>query len=83
MLLVQHRDLEARRAAASAMSAALGLTIPQLVDAMDDAASHAFAAWPERIFIIDADGRLAYCGARGPWGFAPDEARAALEAMLA
>jgi hypothetical protein len=48
--------------------------MPILVDDMDDAASTAFAAWPERLVVIDRDGRIAYPGAPGPHGFDPDEA---------
>ena len=53
-----------------------------LVDGMDDAACRAFSAWPERIYILGADGRIAYQGGHGPYDFHPEEARAALEAML-
>ena len=41
-----------------------------------------FAAWPERLFVADSDGRLVYCGGPGPFGFKPDEARAALVKLL-
>ena len=57
--------------------------MPMLIDGMDDAACHAFSAWPERIYILGADGRIAYQGGHGPYDFHPEEARAALEAMVA
>ena len=53
-----------------------------LIDGMDDAACRAFSAWPERIYIVGADGRIVYRGGHGPYDFHPEEARAALEAML-
>ena len=55
--------------------------MPVLVDGMDNTVSIAFAAWPERIYVIGADGRIVYPGAPGPWGFDPDAARGSLEAL--
>ncbi len=72
----------ARIAVATRCAEQLGLSIPTLVDGMDDAALRAFAAWPERLFVADAAGRLRYCGGPGPFDFKPDEARAALRVLL-
>lgn len=81
-MLAQHTRFEERRAAALAMESSLELGIPQLVDAMDDAASEAFSAWPERIYIVGADGAIAYRGGPGPFEFNPSEARGVLETLL-
>jgi len=83
VLIDQPRAFAEREAAATRCAETLGLTIPTLIDGMDDAALDAFAAWPERIFIAGADGRLRYCGGPGPFEFKPDEARAALEGLVA
>lgn len=56
--------------------------MPVLVDDMDDAVSEAFAAWPERIYVVGRDGRVAFAGGPGPWGFDPDAAESALERLL-
>lgn len=82
VLIAQPVAFEERWAAAERCAADLGLSIPTLVDGMDDAARTAFAAWPERIFIFGADGRLAYVGGPGPFGFDPAEANAALVELL-
>jgi hypothetical protein len=82
VLLTQHTDFADRKAAAVAMEQALELGIPQLIDGMDDAASEAFSAWPERIYIVGADGAIAYRGGPGPFEFYPDEARAALVELV-
>ncbi|MBI5876639.1 MAG: hypothetical protein HZB53_03235 [Chloroflexi bacterium] len=78
----QHTTFAERMAAARLCAERLGLTIPTLVDAMDNAASERFAAWPERIYIIGTDGRIAYRGGPGPSEFNPTEATAALRGLL-
>jgi hypothetical protein len=45
------------------------------IDDMSNQANDAYAAWPERIYIIDENGKLAYCGGMGPFKYNPDEAR--------
>jgi len=44
--------------------------------------SEAFAAWPERIYVVDAHGRIAHAGGPGPFEFDPDAAAAALDELL-
>lgn len=51
-------------------------TIPIAIDTMDNAADHAYAAWPERIYIIDETGKIVYRGGLGPFNYHPAEARA-------
>ena len=82
VLVAQHTTLEGRFAAAREGVRRLGLTMPVLVDGMDNAVSEAFAAWPERIFVVTADAAVAYVGAPGPWGFDPVAAREALLSVL-
>ena len=56
--------------------------MPLLLDEMDNAAGTAFAAWPERLVVAGADGRIAYPGRPGPLGFSPEEAEEQLAALL-
>jgi hypothetical protein len=84
VLIAQHTTLEERFAAARVGVARLGLKMPVLVDGMDDAVSEAFAAWPERIYVADADGAVRFVGGPGPWEFDPGAADgSALERILA
>jgi Iodothyronine deiodinase len=82
VLIANHVTIDDRFAAARAGVERLGLTMPVLVDAMDDAVSDAFAAWPERIYVVDADARIAYAGGPGPFEFDPDAAAAVLDELL-
>ncbi len=41
----------------------LHLRFPAVVDGLDDAAEKAYAAWPSRVYVIGADGRVRYSSA--------------------
>ena len=73
-----------RQAAATTCATKLALEpMPMLVDDMADTANKAFCAWPERLYLIGADGKVVYTGAPGPGGFEPDELEEAIENELA
>ncbi len=82
VLIANHATIDDRFAAARAGVGRLGLTLPVLVDRMDDAVSNAFAAWPERIYVVDAGGLIADVGGPGPFEFEPDAAVAVLDELL-
>ena len=47
------------------------LTIPCVIDGMDNTVNKAYSAWPDRVFLVRSDGRLAVAADRGPFGFGP------------
>ena len=47
------------------------LTIPCLIDGMDNAVEKRYKGWPDRVFVVRTDGKLAVAADRGPWGFLP------------
>lgn len=67
----QPKTLEERQEVAADFAAALKLTLPVLVDSMDDQAGTPYAGWPDRVYIIDAEGKIALKGGPGPGGFLP------------
>jgi hypothetical protein len=75
----QPRTLPERRAAAQAMISALEIEMPVAVDDLDDAVAIPWGAWPERLYVIDARGRIAWQGGQGPMDFEPAHAREFLE----
>jgi hypothetical protein len=75
----QPRTLAQRVAIASDFVTRFHYPIPLAVDAMDNRADAIYAGWPERLYVIDESGRVAYKGKTGPFGFHPEE----LEAWLA
>ena len=76
------RELAERRDVALTCATRLGLTVPVLLDGMDNAVSRAFNAWPERLYVVAGGGRVAYQGGRGPYGFSTTELRDFLQAWL-
>ena len=51
----------------------LVMTIPLLVDDVNDRVGHAYSGMPDRLYVIDRAGKVAYKGGRGPFGFKPGE----------
>jgi type I thyroxine 5'-deiodinase len=56
----------------------LGIHFPALIDGMDNAVERLYTGWPDRLYLIDRSGRVAYKSAPGPFGFTPPELEAAL-----
>ena len=65
------KTIEERTAIAKRCKAQLRLSFPVLVDDMDDKVATRWGAWPVRTFVIETDGRVAYAGMQGPWGYLP------------
>ena len=76
------QTIEERRRVAGTCEASLQYGIPTLVDEMDDAVMTAYAAWPERLYLVGTDGCVSYAGGLGPWGFSPADLKAAIEEVI-
>jgi hypothetical protein len=60
----------------------LGIELPALVDEPDNRVEREFTGWPDRLYVIDRDGRIAHKSAAGPFGFKPAAVQATLERLL-
>ena len=78
----QPRERAERIAVADQCSSALEITMPLLVDEQDDRVGHAYSGMPDRSYVIDRKGRVAYKSGRGPFGFLPGEMEQALIMLL-
>ena len=76
------KTMDERRAVAGRCESALQYGIRTYVDEMDDRVNNAYAGWPTRLYLVGADGRVAYAGGLGPFGFRPTELKVAIEAYL-
>lgn len=57
----------------------LKIDFPALVDTMDNRTERAYTGWPDRIYVVDRSGSIAYKSKAGPFGFSADELAAQLE----
>jgi hypothetical protein len=71
-----------RRVVASTCAANLRMSMPTVIDGVDNAVASAYGGWPDRLYLISAGGQIAYQGGEGPFGFKPDELERAIEREL-
>lgn len=82
VLYEQATTFDDREHAAEACALHLDLSIPTLVDRIDNSTDLAFAALPDRLYLIDREGRVAYKSGPGPFGFRPHELEAAIRSLV-
>jgi type I thyroxine 5'-deiodinase len=58
-----------RGATASACVRHLGIQIPAILDGIDNKTERAYTGWPDRLYLIQTDGVVAFKTAPGPFGF--------------
>jgi hypothetical protein len=74
----QPRTLSERKDVATRCCQLLKMSMPLLVDDIDDRVGLAYSAVPDRLYLIGADGRVRYKSGRGPFGFKVGELEQAL-----
>jgi hypothetical protein len=73
------RNEDERASVAGTCVRKLGIEVPALLDEFGNSTEGAYTAWPDRLYLIDRNGRVAYKSRPGPFGFKPEELKAALE----
>lgn len=76
----QPKNLEQRLYIANDFIKRYKYPVPFGVDDMSNAAEAAYSAWPERLYVIDESGHIAYRGGMGPFHYDPKEVRSWLAA---
>ena len=74
-------DAERRRVVESC-APRLSVRMPVVIDGIEDGIAAAYGAWPDRLYLVGRDGRIAFQGGTGPFGFLPEELEAAIEEEL-
>ena len=59
----------------------LGIHFPALIDGIGNAVERQYTGWPDRMYLIDRDGRVVYKSDPGPFGFDPKELESALKRL--
>ena len=82
-VLVKSTTTEEERAEIAGICLAkLSIELPALVDDPDNRVERAYTGWPDRLYVIDRDGRIAYKSAAGPFGFKPAAVEEALKRLI-
>ncbi len=71
--IAQPKTSRERTAVAARCCQTLHITMPLVVDTIDDRVGHLYSGMPDRLYLISRDGRVVYKGGRGPFGFKPGE----------
>lgn len=70
------KTIEERRGIARDFAKRINVPMPILVDTHDDKIERTYVCWPNRMFILDAQGKIADKGMAGPGGTAASAQRA-------
>ncbi len=76
------KDETERAFVAGACVRKLGIKFPAVLDEFANSTERDYTAWPDRIYLIDAQGRIAFKSKPGPFGFKPEQLRSALGRLL-
>jgi len=80
--ILQPRSKNDREAVAAKCCSTLEITMPMVIDEMHDPVGHLYSGMPDRLYVVDRDGKIAYKGGRGPFGFKTGEMEQALLMLL-
>jgi len=75
------RDYNERTGVADACVRKLNIEIPALIDGFDNPVERAYTGWPDRLYVIDREGRVVLKSKPGPFGFHPEQVRQKLSEL--
>jgi hypothetical protein len=76
------KDEQERASIAGACVRKLGIQVPAVIDEFGNSTEQAYTAWPDRLYLIDQSGHIAYKSKPGPFGFKSEELRAAVQRLV-
>jgi len=81
VLFANPKNDEERAFVAGACVRKLGIKFPAVIDGIDNTTEVAYTGWPDRMYLIDRDGKVVYKSRPGPFGFKPAELEAAIKKL--
>ncbi len=76
------QSIEERTEVATSCALRMRTSIPVLIDEINNEVARQYGGWPDRLYLVGKDGRIAFQGDQGPFGFKPDQLEQAIEAEL-
>ena len=83
VLFTQPMNANERAEIAGVCMLHLKFEMPMLLDNMENEVDLKYAALPERLYIVNAAGKIVHRSRMGPWGFDTEEWRVAIEGLVA
>ena len=73
VIFEQPTTSDERAEVAAACMVRHNFSFPMLMDNMENEAEEKYMSWPDRLYLINSDGKIAYQGGMGPLYFDVDE----------
>ena len=77
------QSFDERTEVASSCVRNLGIKIPAVIDDMNNSTERTYTGWPDRIYLVDREGRIALKTKPGPFGFNPSQLETELRRVTA
>jgi type I thyroxine 5'-deiodinase len=81
VLFANPKTDEERAFVAGACVRKLGIKFPAVIDGIENHTEVAYTGWPDRLYLIDRDGKVVFKSKPGPFGFKPDQLEAAIKKL--
>jgi type I thyroxine 5'-deiodinase len=81
VLFATPKTMEERSAVAGSCVRKLGIKFPAVIDNIDNKTEQAYTGWPDRLYLIDREGKVAFKSKPGPFGFKPEQLESAIKAL--
>jgi hypothetical protein len=81
VLFASPKTDEEREYVAGACVRKLGIKFPAVIDGIENRTEVAYTGWPDRLYLIGADGKVLFKSKPGPFGFKPDQLDAAIKKL--
>ena len=82
VIFEQPQSADERAEVAAACMLRYNFSFPMLLDGMDNDAEEKYVSWPDRLYVIGRDGKIAYQVGLGPLYFDVDEFEQALAQVV-
>jgi len=82
VIFASPKDEEQRASIAGMCVRKLGIKIPAVLDEFGNSTETSYTAWPDRLYLIDRQGKVAYKSKPGPFGFKADELAVAIQNLV-
>jgi type I thyroxine 5'-deiodinase len=82
VILASPRNEDERAEVAGSCVRKLGIKFPAVLDEFGNSTERAYTGWPDRLYLIDTNNRVIFKSAPGPFGFKPDNLRAAIAKLV-